>query len=89
MKDGIETMAEKNVILEVRDLSVSFVADNRETRIVKNVSFDVKRGKTLAVVGESGCGKSVTMNGILRLLGRNAKMTAEKIAFYEKRPQET
>ncbi len=87
MKDGIETMAEKNVILEVRDLSVSFVADNRETRIVKNVSFDVKRGKTLAVVGESGCGKSVTMNGILRLLGRNAKMTAEKIAFYEKRPQ--
>ncbi len=81
---GIKNMDEKNIILKVRNLSTSFVTDNKETHIVKNVSFDVKRGKTLAVVGESGCGKSVTMNSILKLLGRNGKTEADEITFFEK-----
>lgn len=44
-------MNEKNIILKVRNLSTSFLSDNKEINIVKNVSFDVKRGKALAVVG--------------------------------------
>ena len=65
-------MNEKNIILKVRNLSTSFLSDNKEINIVKNVSFDVKRGNALSIVGDSGCCKSVTMNSILKLLGRYA-----------------
>ena len=55
-------------LIEVRDLSVEFVVGKRCQRAVEGVSFDIKRGETLALVGESGSGKSVTAHSILRLL---------------------
>src|SRR5262245_55864150 len=55
-------------LLSVRDLSVSFAQGGRETTVVDKVSFDIERGKTLALVGESGSGKSVTALSILKLL---------------------
>jgi len=54
-------------LLSVRDLSITFGKGPGAFRVVKNVSFDVRPGKTLAVVGESGSGKSVTCLGIMRL----------------------
>lgn len=60
-------MTQDNLI-EVRDLSVEFVAGEQPQRVVQNISFDIKRGETLALVGESGSGKSVTAHSILRLL---------------------
>ena len=53
-------MDTKEIILNVENLNTTFISDKKKVRIVKDVSFQVKRGKTLAVVGESGCGKSVT-----------------------------
>lgn len=55
-------------ILEVRNLNVSFHTYAGEVKAVRGISFDLKRGETLAIVGESGCGKTVTSKAILRLL---------------------
>jgi peptide/nickel transport system ATP-binding protein len=55
-------------LLEVRDLITAFDTDSGQVTAVDQVSFDVRRGKTLGIVGESGCGKSVTAFSIMRLL---------------------
>ncbi len=58
----------REVLLTVEDLSVSFGRGENETRAVRHVSFDIRRGETLALVGESGSGKSVSALSVLQLL---------------------
>lgn len=55
-------------ILEVKNLETSFTTDGGVIKAVDQVSFDVFKGKTLGIVGESGCGKSVTSLSIMRLI---------------------
>src|SRR5688572_30003138 len=55
-------------VLEIRDLVVEFRTEHGTVRAVDHVSFEIPRGKTLGVVGESGCGKSVTALSIMRLI---------------------
>jgi peptide/nickel transport system ATP-binding protein len=59
-------------LLEVRDLRVHFVTSRGVVRAVDGVSYDVRRGEIVALVGESGCGKSVSSLAIMRLLARPA-----------------
>jgi oligopeptide/dipeptide ABC transporter ATP-binding protein len=61
-------VTERRDLLSVRDLSVSFATDGGILRALDRVSFDVPAGRTVALVGESGCGKSVTAQAILRLI---------------------
>ena len=70
-----------DVILDVKNLSTSFISEKREIKIIKNVSFQVKKGTCLAIVGESGCGKSVTVNSAVQLMPRNAKVTADHVIY--------
>ena len=61
-------MAEnKNRLLDVKGLKVSFLTANGEVQAVRGVDFYLNKGETLAIVGESGCGKSVTVQTIMRL----------------------
>ena len=55
-------------LLDVRNLVVHFVTEAGPVRVVKDVSFQVQEGETLGLVGESGCGKSVTALSIMRLI---------------------
>ena len=78
-------MAETNkndVVLSVKDLHVYFYTNQRCNKVLRGVSFDIKRGKTLCVVGESGCGKSVTANSILRLLPELSRIESGSITYY-------
>ncbi len=59
---------ENNKILEVKNLSTYFYTDDGVVKAVDGVSFDLKKGETLGIVGETGCGKSVTALSILRLI---------------------
>lgn len=59
-----------SVILSVNDLVTEFTTDGGVVRVLDGVTFDVKKGKTLGIVGESGCGKSVTAMSIMGLLPR-------------------
>jgi peptide/nickel transport system permease protein len=68
-------------LLAVRGLSVSVPRRRGETLIVDNVSFSVKPGEALGIVGESGCGKSMTISGILRVLPPGASLRAESVRF--------
>ncbi|EQH93992.1 oligopeptide/dipeptide ABC transporter, ATP-binding, C-terminal domain protein [Clostridioides difficile DA00310] len=58
-------------LLEVNNLSVSFKVEEGEVQAVRNVSFNLKKGETLAIVGESGWGKSVLCKSLMRILPYN------------------
>lgn len=62
--------AKNDSLLKVKDLSVSFATDEGQVQALDAVDFEVKQGQTLGLVGESGCGKSVTALSVMRLLPR-------------------
>jgi peptide/nickel transport system ATP-binding protein len=66
-------------ILQVRDLHTHFFADDGVVRAVDGTSFDLFAGRTLGIVGESGCGKSVTARSLLRIVERPGRIVSGEI----------
>jgi oligopeptide/dipeptide ABC transporter ATP-binding protein len=68
-------------LLSVRDLAVEFSTRKRIVHAVNGVSFDLDPGETLGIVGESGCGKSVTSLAMLGLLAKQGRVSAGEVRF--------
>ena len=60
----VENNNEEDLLLKARDVKTYFMLDEGTVRAVDGVSFELKRGATLGIVGESGCGKSVLLRAI-------------------------
>ena len=73
-----------DAILEVKNLRTSFPSEDGVVHAVDNVSFNVRKGEAVALVGESGCGKSVTAMSIMRLVAPPGRITSGEIRFKEK-----
>ncbi|MGH2752456.1 MAG: ABC transporter ATP-binding protein [Actinomycetota bacterium] len=68
-------------LLSVRDLAVQFVTRKSTVRAVNGISFDLQPGETLGIVGESGCGKSVSALAMLGILPRSGRVTGGEVRF--------
>ncbi len=75
------SIKEQMRVLEIKNLEISFFDGKKQTRRTDRVSFEVREGEILALVGESGCGKSITALSILRLLARNGRVTGGEILY--------
>ncbi len=83
---GPALAGDEEPLLEVEDLRTSFFVDGVEYRAVDRATFTLGRGRILALVGESGCGKSVTAYAILRLIRRPGRIVCGRIAFHDAGP---
>jgi peptide/nickel transport system ATP-binding protein len=68
-------------LLEVRDLRIDIPMGHGTLRAVRGIDIELEQGETLCIVGESGCGKSLTSLGIMGLLPRKARRTAARLCF--------
>ena len=68
-------------LLTISDLHVSFFTDKGEVRAVRGIDLEVQPGQTLALVGESGCGKSATALAIMRLIESPGRIVAGSLAY--------
>src|SRR5580704_7777668 len=78
---AIKPEAQADPLLRVRDLRVSFKMDEGTVQAVDGLSFDVLPGQVVGIVGESGCGKSVTMKAILQLIEPPGRIAGGEILY--------
>jgi peptide/nickel transport system ATP-binding protein len=73
---------ENDLLLEIKDLRVSFPLDEGTVRAVEGVDLTLRRGEVLGVVGESGCGKSITAHSVLRIIPHPGRIDGGQILFH-------
>ena len=72
-----------NSILSIKNLHTQFFLDEGTVRAVDGVNLEIPRGKTLCVVGESGCGKSITALSILQMIQRPGRLTDGSVILHQ------
>ncbi|OHB69393.1 MAG: peptide ABC transporter ATP-binding protein [Planctomycetes bacterium RBG_16_43_13] len=72
---------DNNILLSVEGLKTQFHTDDGTVKAVDGVSFSIKKGETLGLVGESGCGKSVTALSVMRLISQPGRVADGRISF--------
>lgn len=75
---------ESTKLLEIRDLVLGFNIEGETVNVIDNVSFSINEGQIVGLVGESGCGKSITSLSVMRLLPRNAVIPRGEILYQGK-----
>ena len=78
----MEKKNDQQVLLEVKNLKTYFFYDEGTVKAIDGINFRILKGKTLGVVGESGCGKSVTAQSILRILGPRGEIVEGEILLH-------
>lgn len=73
-----------DVLIEVKDLRVEFDVREGIVKAVDGLTLDIKRGQTVGVIGESGCGKSMTARAILQMIPKPGKITNGEILYYRR-----
>jgi peptide/nickel transport system ATP-binding protein len=79
----------ENIVLQVRDLDVTYLARRGKVQAVRGISFDLHAGETLAFIGESGCGKSTLVLALLRLLPPKTSFIDRGSVLYTRRDGST
>ena len=75
-------MTNNQTLLEIKDLKTHFFFDEGTVKAVDGVSYTLEKGKTLGVVGESGCGKSVTAQSVLQIVGAGGRIVEGEILLH-------
>ena len=73
---------EQQAIITVKDLRTYFYSDKRCNKVLNGISFELYKGRTLCVVGESGCGKSVTASSVMQLLPKLSRIESGSITYH-------
>jgi peptide/nickel transport system ATP-binding protein len=68
-------------VLRVRNLAIDYQTRKGDVPAVRDVTFDVRRSETLAIVGESGCGKSTVAFALIGFLGKNGRISGGSVEF--------
>ena len=77
-------MPENELLVQIQDLRIEFDVRAGIVKAVDGVSFDIYRGQTLGVIGESGCGKSITARAILQMVPKPGKITSGQVLYHRR-----
>jgi oligopeptide/dipeptide ABC transporter ATP-binding protein len=77
-------MTEKPLLLEIKDLKVEFDVRDGIVKAVDGATFDIRRGQTVGVIGESGCGKSMTARAVMNMVPKPGKIVGGEVLYHRR-----